>query len=90
MTKKHFIAFADMIKHENSKRESAGLPLMFDDAAKFALANFLITQNPDFKGERWLNYINGRCGSNGGKLKPTPRTEQHDPSDSLYEHTNTE
>lgn len=78
---------ADMIRHENSKREAATLPLMFDDAAIFALANFLATQNPDFKGERWLDYINGKCGPNGGTLNLREAMLTHpdykDPSDSL-------
>ena len=88
MTKKHFIDLADTIRKENAHREKAGLPLMFDRCTQLALADFCLQQNHNFNRGRWLDYIAGRCGSNGGKLKAAPRTEQHDPSDSLYEHTN--
>jgi hypothetical protein len=31
------------------------------------LADFCRTQNPRFDRERWLDYIAGKCGPNGGK-----------------------
>jgi hypothetical protein len=85
MTKKHFIELANTIRDENAHRESAGLPLMFDKAAQIALADFCIQQNPQFRRGRWLDYIEGRCGPNGGTIKTNPRTgmESTDPSDSL-------
>ncbi len=33
------------------------------------LADFCETQNPRFNRSRWLSYIAGECGKNGGKLK---------------------
>ena len=33
------------------------------------LADFCAAQNPAFNRERWLAYIAGDCGSNGGKRK---------------------
>jgi hypothetical protein len=82
MTKKHFIELAKTIRDENAHRESAGLPLMFDKAAQIALADFCIQQNPQFRRGRWLDYIEGRCGPNGGEIKTTA-TAPTDPSDSL-------
>lgn len=57
MSKKHFIALADFL-HCNDK---------FSQEHIEALATFCQTQNPNFKRERWIAYINGQCGPNGGK-----------------------
>ena len=84
MTKKHFIELADQIRHENATRLGAGLPPMFDVAAINSLAHFCHTQNPHFKQGRWIAYINGACGPNGGAVKTNPRTGmENDPSDTL-------
>ena len=64
MTKQHFIALADHIR--NARR--MGLTDWTDDVVG-SLALFLTTQNPRFDHERWLNYIAGTHGPNGGKLK---------------------
>jgi hypothetical protein len=58
MTKKDFIALADII------RMSLGA---FPPNAVFDLANFCQERNPRFNRERWLGYINGTNGPNGGK-----------------------
>lgn len=63
MTKKHFIALADWLK--DHKGYSKG----FNKAVIYSLANFCETQNPNFKRDRWLDYIEGKCGKNGGKVK---------------------
>jgi hypothetical protein len=34
-----------------------------------ALADFCASQNSRFDRERWLGYIAGECGPNGGKVK---------------------
>jgi hypothetical protein len=34
-----------------------------------ALADFCKAQNPNFNRDRWLDYIAGKCGKNGGKVK---------------------
>ena len=66
MTKKQFIELADTIKKHNA--------LCYDAEAKFAnihiheLAKFCASQNPNFDRNRWLDYIAGKCGSNGGKI----------------------
>lgn len=66
MTKKHFIALADTIRYQNERRASAGLPPAFDVPAIDYLAGFCQDQNPSFNKTRWINYINGKCGPNGG------------------------
>ena len=89
MTKKHFIELADTIRHCNARRSDAGLPPMFDTPAIEQLANFCRSQNYRFNATRWMDYINGECGPSGGAIKTNPRTGMEtEPSDSLYEHTN--
>lgn len=78
MTKKHFIELADTIRRSNERREEATLPPMFDSMAIAVLANFCADQNSHFNAQRWLDYIAGKCGRNGGKRTPTADT-----SDSL-------
>lgn len=61
MTKKHFIALADMIKW--------GYPSSWTEFQLDQLASFCGTQNPRFNRERWLGYIAGTNGPNGEKVK---------------------
>ena len=72
MTKKHFIALANLV------RETEPIKLNQIDARasgehrqwehmRDALATFCQTQSPRFLRQRWLDYVNGKCGSNGGK-----------------------
>lgn len=67
MTKKHFIALADMIR-EHNKRAKGGNYDPFTESQIYMLAWFCADQNPHFDRERWLAYINGICGPNGGKV----------------------
>ena len=60
MTKKHFIALADAIRNYEHG---------FNLNQLNAIADFCEKQNPQFKRERWLSYIAGTCGKNGGKVK---------------------
>lgn len=61
MTKKHFIELARyIIIHRDA----------FTDEAIGVIANFCQSQNGNFKRERWLDFIAGRCGPNGGEIKP--------------------
>jgi len=66
MSKKDFIALADMIRAHNA--ELAGEPGAFSEVHLIALAEFCRDQNPAFNRQRWMDYINGVCGPNGGKL----------------------
>ena len=65
MTKNHFIALADMIKYS----VESGYCEKFTDNQLNELASFCQKQNPNFKRDRWLDYIDGACGKNGGKVK---------------------
>jgi hypothetical protein len=70
MTKKHFIALADAIREHNAVKYTAeGLMPKFDEHHLQTLTDFLDQQNPRFNRERWLGYINGTNGKNGGAIK---------------------
>ena len=59
MSKKHFIQLADAIRASGK----------FTEEQIRTLADFCASQNSMFKRERWLDYIAGACGPNGGKVK---------------------
>jgi len=63
MSKKHFIELADMI------RRAKGTPAEFNEDQLSRLASFCSSQNYNFKRDRWMDYIAGECGPNGGKVK---------------------
>jgi hypothetical protein len=67
MSKKDFVALADSIREHNRLANLNGENAFTDDQL-VALARFCASQNPRFKHERWLDYIEGRCGPNGGTL----------------------
>jgi hypothetical protein len=60
VSKKHFIALAKYL------RDTEGYCEAFTPAQLEHLANFCHAQNCNFKRERWLDYIAGKCGKNGG------------------------
>jgi hypothetical protein len=65
MSKKQFIALADAIR-----RYHALNPVHpFSDAQIGLLCDFCASQNPRFLRGRWLDYIAGKCGPNGGAIK---------------------
>ena len=70
MTKKHFIALADVISSLTVYEDSDGSSNTNIDREEMiqALARFCQSQNPNFNRERWLAYIAGECGPNGGKV----------------------
>jgi hypothetical protein len=68
MTKKHFITLADAIKEHNSADDIRGDNAFMPEHIE-TLADFCEAQNPRFDRGRWLNYIAGKCGANGGKRK---------------------
>ena len=65
MSKKHFIALADVIRRSNGLVGLEGSPV-FSSFAIVELADFCESQNKAFNRERWLAYIDGRCRPNGG------------------------
>ena len=65
MSKKDFIALADAVRDYNREAEDVG-QLKFNHRQIQLLADFCQSQNPNFMRERWLDYIAGECGPNGG------------------------
>lgn len=69
MTKKDFIALADAIRAHNAQLSYiSNARDTFTDSQLAILADFCATQNPSFNRDRWLDYIAGNCGKNGGKV----------------------
>lgn len=64
MSKKDFIALAEMIQWCNG-----GNTPQFTQEAIDNLAQFCSTRNPRFNRDRWLGYIAGTNGPNGGRVK---------------------
>lgn len=64
MSKKHFIALADVIRDH---QQNSDYP--FTESAIDTLADFCASTNPAFNRSRWLGYIAGTCGPNGGAVK---------------------
>ena len=67
MTKKQFVALADSIREHNRLAKFNGEHAFTVDQLA-ALERFCASENPRFKRERWLDYIAGRCGPNGGTV----------------------
>lgn len=67
MTKRNFITLAEYL-NDDALRIYCGLKDSKVDANRLRehLANFCHSQNPAFKRERWLGYIAGTNGKNGG------------------------
>lgn len=76
MTKRHFIALADAIKAYNQDwpPSTIGIDAGFSYGQLAVLADFCQAMNPSFNRQRWLNYIEGHCGPNGGRLPSTHST----------------
>jgi hypothetical protein len=73
MSKKDFIALADTIRKHNERNErvfghNSGR-MNFSPEEIETQADFCQSQNPNFKRERWLEYIAGKCGPSGGAVK---------------------
>lgn len=71
MTKQHFINLADLIRAHNSIALNGVLKSVscFTADQIDTLADFCYEQNNAFNRERWLSYIAGTCGKNGGSIK---------------------
>jgi len=73
MSKQDFVALADAIR-----LELCGFRMVYDESTPDipvskvidTLASFCKRQNPNFMRERWIDYIAGKCGKNGGTIKP--------------------
>jgi len=63
MSKKHFIALAKYLMDTEPYCEP------FTKKQIEHLANFCHAQNHRFKRDRWIEFIKGNCGPNGGTVK---------------------
>lgn len=70
MNKKDFIALADYIREHNTHPDYS---VHFKGGQIRTLAEFCYAQNPRFNRERWLDYIEGKCGPNGSGRKAVAR-----------------
>jgi len=69
MTKKHFIALADAIRaHDAQLSCIANARDTFTNSQLAILADFCAMWGPNFDRNRWLDYVAGNCGKNGGKV----------------------
>lgn len=69
MSKKDFIALADAIaEHNRIHNVVNGYALQFQREHLRTLEEFCAAQNPRFMRQRWLDYIAGKCGRNGGRV----------------------
>ena len=84
MSKKHFIELADMLRATKPKTDGfISAEMQFAQRERHAqweymldqLANFCAAQNSNFKRNRWLDYIAGDCGPNGGAVVKRERKE---------------
>lgn len=83
MSKKDFIALAEYIRYANHEDTATFSPEQLG-----ILADFCKQQNPRFLRDRWLGYIAGENGKNGGKVN---HTNTHDFGDATHAaHTNGE
>ena len=64
MSKKDFIALADTIRDHQQTNQN--LDDQFTENQIALLADFCQSQNQNFMHDRWLGYIAGTNGKNGG------------------------
>lgn len=62
MSKKDFIALANVIRNVNA--DESATP--FTEYQIEQLGDFCRSQNSNFMYDRWIDYIAGKCGPNGG------------------------
>lgn len=78
MTKKHFIALADVVR-DSYPPPAVGEVDTIESSYRLgayqqwremqeSLADFCQSQNRNFNRQLWLDYIAGKCGPNGGKV----------------------
>jgi hypothetical protein len=64
MTKKECIALANAIRWYNAHEDPPFVTKQIE-----ALAVFCRGLKTNFKYQRWLDYIAGKCGPNGGRIR---------------------
>ena len=77
MSKKHFIALADAMRTVEARIAEAeptsvirNDPWAIMQLIRHVIANVCAAENSRFNRQRWMEYIAGECGPNGGKVKP--------------------
>jgi hypothetical protein len=74
MSKKDFIALADVLKNlepiklDQKDARASSEHRQWEKTVE-ELAEFCREQNPRFLRDRWMSYIAGECGKNGGSIK---------------------
>lgn len=70
MSKGDYIALADAIREHNAvdTKVHGGHICRFTEDEIKALADFCQSRSPKFMRERWLGYIAGTNGKNGGEI----------------------
>lgn len=68
MTGKDFVFLANIIKQTKPTNPDNGMLLQWE-ATKLSIAAEFSLKYPNFKKDRWLDYIAGKCGPKGGKVK---------------------
>lgn len=63
-----YIELAKAIKNYNNYNGPKWTQIFLPDQCK-TLAIFCKSNNPRFKEQVWLDYIAGKCGPHGGKVK---------------------
>lgn len=66
MTKEDFISLAD---HIIGQARGAEAEEVWNSATVYRLAGWLSARYPRFNRNRWLDYIAGKVGPDGGKVK---------------------
>lgn len=69
MSKKDFIIIADELRFGVAGDGPENLSKWDAEAAAAALCRAFRRLNPQFKEDRWREYLAGRCGPNGGAIK---------------------
>jgi hypothetical protein len=68
MSKQDFIALADGLRAEKpGENWNPNKRVQWELDVK-AVADVCAASNPRFKRDRWMSYVNGECGPNGGTL----------------------
>lgn len=67
MSKKHFIALADALKVIRPSADNIDRVVQWEKTVT-AIADVCESENHAFNRVRWVNYILGKCGPNGGRV----------------------
>lgn len=69
MSKKDFVELADVLRPYVIFPEDGSEPILADDLCLpliRELRSFMKRQNSAFMDDRWMSYLRGTCGPNGG------------------------